>query len=159
MGTPLRKGGSYTMVIDQRWQTKDGATLKEPFFKQFVVTSRDAESPKLSSWRIQTPASETVQPLIIVFTEPLDYVLLMEAIFVEGPKGSVVAGKFQIEKEEKVLHFIPDHPWLPGLYSVVCEARLEDLAGNNLYRLFDQEITAQKTTTQEESYWFDFTIN
>jgi hypothetical protein len=55
-----------------------------------------------------------------------------------------------MEIEEKQLNFIPNKPWSPGQYNLQVEARLEDLAGNNLNRLFDRDVTNPQTTPSNQ---------
>jgi hypothetical protein len=48
-----------------------------------------------------------------------------------------------VNAEEKV-NFTPAKPWSAGTYKLQIETRLEDLAGNNLGRLFDRDLTTQQ---------------
>jgi hypothetical protein len=158
MGAPLQEGESCQLLIEKDWPAKNGATLLESFTKKFTVTSRDSLSPDPGLWKIEVPQAATQVPLKIEFREPLDYVLLEEAIDVMDDQGKRVDGEFKITDEETVLHFIPAGEWQVGSYAVQCESRLEDLAGNNLNRLFDRDIAGQRADAEKEFFKIEFRI-
>ena len=77
--------------------------------------------------------------------------LLKNAIRVVDNTGNVVNGVIEVEAEETILHFTPSATWSAGNYTLEIESRLEDLAGNNLNRLFDKDLT-KKTNTAQKMY-------
>ena len=158
LGSPLSAGGSYRLVIDDRWPSKEGTPLKNSYDKIFFVMARDNVSPDPRLWKIRAPSAGSLEPLIMEFGETLDALLLEEAIRVAGEDGKNINGTFRTAKEETVLYFVPAEEWQSGHYAVFCETRLEDLAGNNLNRLFDRDITVQFERKQEEAYRMQFTI-
>lgn len=141
LGTPLQTGGSYQVVVSANWPDAQGATLGRSATKSFVTVSRDSLSPDPKQWTIQSPKQESMEPLEVAFGEPLDYSLLTEALHVLDKGGRAVAGKWQPADAEKQGLFKPATPWKAGQYRLKVESRLEDLAGNNLNRLFDRDIT------------------
>lgn len=158
LGAPLRAGESYQLVIDQTWPSKDGGTLATPYYKYFVVGGRDSVSPRISRWEIESPTAQSLHPLIVKFHEPLDAILVKETIAVSDAQGNTVDGKIEMVSEETGLHFIPAGEWQGGVYKVSCESRLEDLAGNNLNRLFDSDITAKQTGMSQDLFTIDFIV-
>jgi hypothetical protein len=142
MGLPLEKGTNYRLVVDNLWQDTRGVKLSEPWNRSFFVSDSDKESPDLKKWTVTVPAPGTRKPLIVEFTEPLDYVLSTQAIRIVNAKGIAVSGEIELNPNESGLRFTPGQPWQKDTYRLQSESRLEDLAGNNLDRLFDQEISA-----------------
>ena len=45
-----------------------------------------------------------------------------------------------ISEEEINILLVPDKPWRTGVYQLNIDPRLKDLAGNNLERLFDEDV-------------------
>ena len=84
--------------------------------------------------------------------------LLKNAIRIVDNAGNVVNGVIEIEAKETILHFTPSAAWSAGDYTLEIESRLEDLAGNNLNRLFDKDLTKKTNKTQKEVYKRVFNI-
>jgi hypothetical protein len=142
MGLPLEKGTRYRVVVDNLWQDTRGMKLSEQWSRSFFVSGSDKESPDLKKWIVTIPSPGTRKPLLVEFTEPLDYVLSKQAIRILNANGMAVPGEIELNQKESGLRFTPDEPWQKDTYHLKSESRLEDLAGNNLDRLFDQEISA-----------------
>jgi hypothetical protein len=140
LGAPLQANSRYQISVSQNWKDQQGSKLKKAFTKNFVTTVRDSISPAPKSWKITRPRSGST-PLKIAFGESLDYGLLVETMSVVTHDGPIVPGKWQIEDKESTLFFTPDKPWISGTYKLIIETRLEDLAGNNLNRPFDRDVT------------------
>lgn len=141
LGPPLNKGSHYQLVIDKEWQDAEGILLKENFTRNFFTGPHDSVSPDVELWTISAPRSETREQLKINFNEPLDHVLAESTILVTNANGNEVKGKPRVSDDGTILYFVPDIEWKPAIYKVQIESRLEDLAGNNLDRLFDTDLT------------------
>jgi hypothetical protein len=158
LGSPLEQGANYQIVIKQDWRDAEGVSLSHTYRKEFVVGLRDGISPDPNTWTISPPTLGSKQPVNIELPEPLDYVLLKNAIRVVDNKGTVVNGVIDVEENETILHFIPSAAWSAGDYTVEIESRLEDLAGNNLNRLFDKDLTKKTSKVQKEIHTRVFAI-
>ncbi|RRA97973.1 Ig-like domain-containing protein [Larkinella rosea] len=154
LGAPLQKSLQYQLVVSALWPDQQGAKLAKAFTKAFVTIPRDSLSPNPNRWQIKPPAADGNQPLDITFGEPLDYSLLTETLHVIGNDGKPITGKWHIGDEEKTARFKPAQNWKPGRYTLRIEARLEDLAGNNLNRPFDRDLT-QKTVSVASASFFE----
>ena len=84
--------------------------------------------------------------------------LLEESLQILNDEGAPVKGSFMINQEEKTVDFIPLEPWIEGNYMLVVQSILEDLAGNNLNRVFDRDITKNKACSAELAYSVKFRI-
>lgn len=158
MGAPLVQGKEYTLIVSQEWKSKEGAALLSASSKKFVVGSRDEKVPDMSAWVITAPEKGTKQSLVITLPEPLDYSLLREAISVYT-KNDLVAGMIKLGYKERVLKFSPDVLWSAGDYTIKIESRLEDLAGNNLNRPFDRDLSKEGKVGEKEFYELRFRVN
>jgi hypothetical protein len=154
LGPPLIKGEQYRLMISRKWPDEEGTTLMQTYTKKFVAALRDTSSPSPLAWKLVAPGKGTTHPLELDLGEPLDYFLLLHAIRLVDPNGNIVSGSVQIDREERKYHFEPTAPWAPGSYKLQIEGRLEDLAGNNLNRLFDRDLR-NKTASLPEKKSFE----
>jgi len=148
LGSPLKEGSQYQLVIDKGWQDSDGVLLKENFTKNFFAGYRDIFSPYEKLWMINTPKAGGKDQLVIDFNEALDHVLAENTLSVTDINGNEVKGKFSVNDHGTIVNFIPGIEWKQGVYTLQIESRLEDLAGNNLDRLFDSDITLQQNSSK-----------
>jgi hypothetical protein len=144
LGPPLIKGSYYQLLIDKDWQDAEGVLLKENLAKNFFTIPRDSVSPDEKKWTINTPKAGTKEQLVIKFNEPLDHVLAERTISVADANGNEVKGKLKVNDRGDILYFSPDSEWNRGDHELRIESRLEDLAGNNLDRLFDVDLNKKQ---------------
>lgn len=156
MGQPLYKGEHYELIIKPGWQDTKGGTLLHDYSKKFFAATRDSISPDPLQWTVHPPKVGTTDGVIINMHESLDQVLLMNAINIKDATGKSVTGVFRVAVKETILSFMPDQPWRAGRYRIDAEERLEDLAGNNLTRLFDNDLehSAPKNKTGDAGLTF-----
>lgn len=138
LGSPLREGDSYKVIVKDGWKDQRGYPISCTFEKSFTARSADRTKPNPKEWRVSLPKAGSFQPLRIVFNEPMDYALLMESMRIF--QHVTVKGEITLEENEKIWSFTPDQEWESGFYKIGISTRLEDLAGNNLNRLFEEEI-------------------
>lgn len=151
-GPPLVPGEKYEILIKPGWQDATGDSIASAFQKKFVTIIRDTISPDESLWTIEEPKAGTLDPVIVHSPEPLDYLVLRNALFVLNTDSREQPGKIEIADDEKTWKFIPYTKWKEGQYQVKIEPRVEDLAGNNLDRLFDRDLTNPAVKKQEVKY-------
>ncbi|MEO6686083.1 MAG: hypothetical protein ABIN24_08960 [Dyadobacter sp.] len=144
LGAPLKKNRFYQIIVSREWTDNQGNLLDKSFTKTFTTTSRDSLSPDPEHWKLALPKNGTSDALKINFHESLDHGLLLETLFVINHRGEKISGKWQILDKEKVTLFSPDQKWISGNYTLRIEIKLEDLAGNNLNRPFDRDITKKE---------------
>jgi hypothetical protein len=140
MGLPLEEGKAYRLEISSAWPDADGMPLAESFSKRFVVTPPDRRRPELALWSLIEPAAGTLEPLVIAFDEPLDAALLVRSFELSDPAGRSVSVEARLGPSERSCELWPGEPWSAGDYRVQVDPTLEDLAGNNLNRLFDVDL-------------------
>ncbi|MFD2933150.1 Ig-like domain-containing protein [Spirosoma flavum] len=152
LGSPLQTGLHYQLVVSAAWPDEQGASLGKVTTKTFLASQRDSLLPNPSLWSIHQPQSGSLQHLEVAFGEALDYSLLTETLHIINEAGKPVSGKWQPGNEEKQGWFKPDEIWKAGRYRLQIESRLEDLAGNNLNRPFDRDITRKDLTVKTQPY-------
>lgn len=141
-GIPIEKGNDYEMVIENGLSDKDGTELGKPYVKRFHVGKRDETRPNKDQWKITKPSFDTREGLGISFGESMDVMLIEESIQIIGENNEVLEGGFLPSKKGTSVLFIPEKLWKKQTYKIAVSSTIEDLAGNNLYRLFDVDLKA-----------------
>lgn len=158
LGNPLQNGKSYTLVISSDWKDVNGVSLPQTHKRQFIVGSRDSVLPDPDRWSLNLPRAGTIQPFVINTNESLDYFLLQETIHIIDKNGAGIPGTMKISDKESKLTFIPSRPWEAGQHTLQVESYLEDLAGNNLNKSFDRDITIEQSKPDKRNYERHFVI-
>ena len=158
MGNPLQQGQQYSVVVSNKWKDVQGLPLQEPYSRKFFVGNRDSQSPQPAKWMLDLPRAETREALKGETGEPLDYFLLMETVNIVDEKENKITGDIKVHKNETGFEFFPSQPWRAGRYHLRIASHLEDLAGNNLQRLFDREIGVQPEKKEEQFFSREFII-
>jgi hypothetical protein len=154
MGNPLKEGKQYKLLVADSWKDVQQRKLKETVEKKFIVTARDEQAPGPARWNLLLPRTGNRQPLTISFNEALDYFLLQETLKLYDENNNIIEGELKILAEEKGMQFIPVHAWKAGKYKIEVAPHLEDLAGNNLERLFDRDLKDTSATVQNSERYF-----
>ncbi|XOV94407.1 MAG: Ig-like domain-containing protein [Bacteroidota bacterium] len=141
-GIPIEEGNQYSIAVSYKWKSAKGVPLKESVIKTFYVGRRDEVMPHISTWEIQAPKSSSLDPLILNFNEALDYTSLLGS-FLIMKEDQEIAGRYSVE--ETRIQFIPESNWTTGNYTIKIDGSIEDLAANNLNRLFDRDLLKDST--------------
>jgi hypothetical protein len=137
LGLPLREGKPYRLVIDSAWRDAQGRPLVRSYVKRFRVGAQDRALVRTADWRVTPPRAGSRDSLIVAIPEPLDRALLARLLTVRDASGSRIDGGVAVSERERRWAFAPREPWRRAPHAVHVDTELEDLAGNNLRRLFD----------------------
>jgi hypothetical protein len=149
-GAPLIAGRRYRLVIDDGWLDGNGAQLASRFEHAFEVADPDRQSPNPDGWHLTTPAAGTRTPLQVSFGEPLDHALAARMLTVLDAAGAPVPGSVALAEGDSAWTFTPQRVWATGDYSLQVGGALEDLAGNNVVRVFDVDKRADSAGVDRE---------
>jgi hypothetical protein len=80
---------------------------------------------------------------VVDFPRPLDYALLNRSLTVRQGQSmqTSVQGSIALDDNERQWRFTPAVPWIPGMYELVIDPQLEDLAGNRIGRPFEVDLS------------------
>jgi hypothetical protein len=140
VGSPLREGRAYTLVVDRGWPDARGRTLAREGRKSFRVGPPDHAPPKTSEWRVVPPQAGSRDALVVTFPEPLDRALLERVVEVLDRAGAPLEGAVAVETSQTRWRFTPAEPWKAGRHLLRAATILEDLAGNSLGRPFEVDV-------------------
>ncbi|QMU64954.1 MAG: hypothetical protein GKR88_12080 [Flavobacteriaceae bacterium] len=157
-GIPIKKGNTYEIVILNNLRDAEGISLGKNYNKTIRVKKRDRKQPSVENWKLNLPKPETKSPLGIYFDEPLDITLVKEMIQVLNDKNELAQGNFVLTEGDKNIFFTPIKNWKRGKYILLIDSKLEDLAGNNLNRLFDTDLQLPHAKNRSISKQIQFVI-
>ena len=139
LGPPIEEGKRYTLAIDSGWHDARGVALIAGYKKVFQGGPADRAAPDLQKWHVLVPKSGGIDPLIVDFPDPMDYVGLQKSLSVASSSGPV-DGSVTISRQETRWSFAPRQPWRAGDYRLLVNSALEDLAANKIGQLFDMDV-------------------
>ena len=140
LGYPLTEGVPVIVTVDSRFRDAGGRQLRVSVERYYDVGPPLRLRIDTDSWHYHWPRIGSTGPLIVEFDRPLDRALLEHSLWVNTSSGSAIAGQSYVDVGEESWRFEPHSPWGEGLYTLVVDHRLEDLAGNSLNRVFDRDL-------------------
>jgi hypothetical protein len=140
LGSPLRTGQVYTLVVGAGIVDSSGGRLAKTFYKPFRVTEAVREHIAVQQWEIVPPVTKSRQPLVLMFPRPLDWALLLRTITIASTDGKLIDGRVAIDQCERRWTFTPTSPWAAGSYHVRVASSLEDVCGNSVAAAFDRPL-------------------
>jgi hypothetical protein len=141
LGYPLEAGVPIVVSVDARFLDERGAPLIEGMERRYAVGPALRAHIDPVAWGVQPPRAGSRQRLAVSFDRPLDHALLGHCLDVVDDSGRSMAGEARTANDDGGWSFEPREAWQAAPYRVVVDARLEDLAGNSLRRVFDRDLT------------------
>lgn len=141
LGPTMEEGKRYTLVVLGTW--KDGnrrPLIQKEYRKEIIAGPPDDEPIDEKKWKIAPPAAGSKNACQVRFPEPLDFALLHRIVWIVDDKGRKIDGSVKVEEEETLWKFTPEQPWAAGMYRLVANTDLEDLAANQIGRPFEVDV-------------------
>ncbi|MBT31559.1 MAG: hypothetical protein CMO01_18040 [Thalassobius sp.] len=158
LGTILKEGEGYTLKISVDLRDAQGIKIKEEVTKRFTVKADDRAKPNYKNWNVAIPKSDSREAIKISFNEAMDYGSVISLLNIENEASKIIKGTWEVNEKDSKVYFYPESNWQKGNYKLAINTRIEDLAGNNLNRLFDQDIKKQAIIEEVEVVYIDVTI-
>lgn len=153
LGKVLEIGKSYTLIIDGNLKDDKGIPMKSDFRYTFKVSEADRAQPNINNWKFDLPKPKTKDALIIHLNDNLDYGSLTHNLKIYDNENKDVEGVFTIDSNNEKVMFTPFNKWKSISYVLKCNKLIEDVAGNNLERLFDRNVQEKSLApTLERSF-------
>jgi hypothetical protein len=139
-GYPLVEGEPIVVTVSQDFRDAEDRPLVAGAARYYRVGAAARMRVDPARWSIECPEVGTREPLIVAFDRPLDRALLEHSLVVVDAQAGTLAGAVRVAAGERRWGFTPVRAWRAGHYQLVVDARLEDLAGNSLARVFDRDL-------------------
>jgi hypothetical protein len=139
-GPVLEEGKSYALEIAPGMKSAGGRAARRGFRRELRVGPADTQRPDLARWRLDPRPDR----LGIECDEWMDQAGLETWLRVEG-----VAGRWEVRGRR--VDFVPERPFSPGPYTLVADARLEDVCGNSFQRTFESRPDAMRPEALPET--------
>jgi hypothetical protein len=115
---------------------------------QILTSKVDHECPQAARWTVSPPPLGMTEPLVLRFDEALDPAMLQSALRVRRAGSSeLLQGHVQVQPNGLKWSFHLSHAWQPGEYEIVIDPAIEDLAGNNLLKPFEVDLSQSTPPT------------
>jgi hypothetical protein len=139
-GYPLTEGVSVAIVVDAALPDATGTPLRAPSERRYNIGPALRGRINPHSWRLSAPTAGSDAPLLVTFDRSLDRALLGHCLVVVDAARAAVLGHAIVDVGERAWRFAPSLPWSAGSYTLQVDARLEDIAGNSVRRVFDRDL-------------------
>ncbi|HYY30805.1 MAG TPA: hypothetical protein VE860_22905 [Chthoniobacterales bacterium] len=140
LGPPLKPGQVYTLAVGAGMTDSSGRRLPETVYKHFRVTDAVRQPIAVEQWKILPPVTNSRQPLVLMFSRPLDWALLSHTITIASTCEQSIDGRIVIDQCERRWSLTPTSPWAAGSYHVRVASSLEDVCGNSVIAAFDRPL-------------------
>jgi hypothetical protein len=159
LGPPLKGGQEYILEIGSGMIDLYGRPLRERFRKHFLVGNAVREPISVEHWKILPPATGSREALVLMFTNPLDWALLLQTITIRSADGLVIDGRVVVDQCERRWSFTPSSAWIAGVYHIRVGSSLEDVCGNSITGAFDRPLRkGHHVATETNGSWLIFQL-
>ncbi len=114
-------GKSYKITLNDKLKDIYGRKI-EPYSYSFTATKRDMTKPCIIKKDIKIPTKETMQPLVLRFSEPMDYWMMTRNIKLDH------LGSWTTDDDGTQWQFVPTKKWHKKTYKVDMSYFVTDLA-------------------------------
>ena len=151
LGPVLQPGARYTLVIDADLRDATGQPLGREFRHVLYTTSEIHARLDLAAAVLESPRTGLREPLRVRFPLALDTPIARRCLHVRTAEGQAVRGQGTLLRDGRTFLFYPEKPWTSVPHRLDADPQLEDLAGNNFIRVFDDDVTLPANTTLPET--------
>jgi len=151
LGPVLRPGAAYTLVVDAGLRDASGQPLGREFRYRFHAIPEVHALLDLAAWSLKPPAAATREPLHVTAPAPLDAPIARRSLHVRDAAGREIEGVATLAEDGRHWSFTPAKPWSIAPHIFLADPWVEDLAGNNFARIFDDDITAPARVTAPQT--------
>ncbi|MGD8166047.1 Ig-like domain-containing protein [Herbiconiux sp. P16] len=145
-GPPLREGETVTLVVDAGIRDAAGAPLVAGASRRYRVGPALRSRVDPAAWAVRWPdvgEDASGSPLLVRFDRPLDRALVRRYVRLLDGRGHPVPGHFLLNADVTEWMFAPASVDAAdrAAWRLHVDARLEDLAGNSVRRVFDRDLS------------------
>ncbi|MBL9144199.1 MAG: hypothetical protein JNM99_11020 [Verrucomicrobiaceae bacterium] len=145
-GPVLIEGRHYALILNRGPTTTRGTALAEDVKLTFTVGPADHAVLDPKAWKVIAPQANSFQALRVVFDKPIDWGMA-DSITVDGVLD---AERLELDDQAGTWSLIPRQRWTEGTHFIEVSPGLEDMAGNNLSRPFEVDVSAASNARPAE---------
>lgn len=134
-GAPLAAGQGYRLLVSSQMQSAAGVPIGTVIEIAFRVGPAERRAIDPGPWQIIVPPNDSHASLTVVFDRIMDSGAVQRLLTLQDAQGRKVQG--EITTDGGSWSLVPKHAWLPGTYTLVLDAALEDVSGNTPRAPFD----------------------
>jgi hypothetical protein len=138
-GPVLIAGEGYDLVVSGQWRSTAGIALGRESAFHLEPIAADHEQPDPARWQIHPPKAGTHAPIVVITNELFEPQIFARALQVTQTPGKAEAKVIDLKRIE--WRFTPEQPWKPSEHRITIDPELEDLAGNNLLKPMEVDLT------------------
>lgn len=138
-GPVLIAGEGYDLVVSGQWRSTAGIALGRESAFHLEPIAADHEQPDPTRWQTHPPKAGTLAPIVVITNELFEPQIFARALQVPQTPGKAEAKVIDLKRIE--WRFTPEQPWKPGEQRITVNPELEDLAGNNLLKPMEVDLT------------------
>lgn len=151
LGPALRPGARYTLVVDAGLRDAAGQPLGREFRHVLHTTGEIHARLDLAAVVLESPRSGLREPLRVRFPLALDTPIARRCLHIRTAEGQEVRGQGTLLRDGRTFLFYPEKTWTSTPHRLDADPQLEDLAGNNFIRVFDDDITLRADVKPPET--------
>jgi hypothetical protein len=136
-GAPLREGHTVTLVVGAGVRDAAGSPLLRAASRTYRVSAPIRSRIDPHRWDVQWPDANS-SDLVVLFDRPLDRALVRRYLRAVDENEHPVPGRVSLDEDAQRWVFTPTDR--EANIRLRVDARLEDLAGNSVRRVFDREL-------------------
>ncbi|SMG27034.1 hypothetical protein SAMN05661096_01566 [Marivirga sericea] len=155
IGSILKPADSIEILIEPL-RGMNALKMDSTYRKRIVILPRDEIKPSIQNWKLETPVVSSTEQLMINTLEVMDYGSTVSGIkILYGGKDFSGSTDFV---NDTTVSFKPDAKWKSGSYILRVNTKVEDLAGNNFNRLFEEDLHGNNTIPEDDAVELEFRI-
>ena len=156
LGPVFQLGEKYSLRISEHFRDENGIEMDQQYVKSFVVG--EADRSKLNIDDVLVNYGPDVDQVRLKFAEPIDISSSISNLIITDVNHDVISGFWQLSEGDMELIFTPHSVFKAGHYQVVLNSVIEDLAGNNFNRNFDQKLREKREKETAEQFSLVFKV-
>lgn len=157
LGSPLKEGEKYLLLIDSTWRDTNGNHLQSGYSKELNIANAQRTKLSASSVKVRPPKANSRDEVVLSFDRPMDHVLMTKYISLSHSSVGDIHGTVQMI-DDYTCTFTPHYEWSSGEYEVRISPWVEDVCGNNFNNAFDLDLEKEKRVNSSELLKLSFVV-
>lgn len=148
-------GKTYTLKVDTAIKDINGQPVSETYTQRFYISGEDRTIPQPQLDNIAVPNAATTAPIILTFSEGMDYASVLEGVKLFTKQGDLIPCSITRQNSDDTYSITPHQPWKKRKYTLTINGAVYDYAANRINRPFEiTDINDIKKDKKEKKWSF-----